>query len=365
MITSSPGSTTVWRATESAPNAPVGSAMSSGSNGIPSSSRNEAATTDCDSGSLNLYANQSLLRGVALRWRESTSGRSGISCGFPRTRLFTSASRDDFRNEIDSRNASNRDIDLSKSATRAATGISTRGTSSHLTICLYVSDDSLGPVTGTQHIPPLQPPKSWTAAGSCGPALRSPAITLISVVFLQSRQILLDIRIVQLAKQAREIQRVALEDRFAVTVPVRRITVPRQLDAVLIRIVHVDRLVRPMVGRSIDAPSLVKDSLQRRRKVASFRVLDREVIEGGRAGIGRRAVLALPGVRANVMVVSTSGEERRLVLEPEDQVEAHDPVIEIHRPVEVRHFQVDMPDPRAGGNRGKGLLRFRFLRGHG
>ena len=91
-MTSSPGSTSVRSATASAEKPPVVIATSAGSQARPVRRVSVSATTRCDSGSLSLYANQSLSRGSMLRWRAATYAGSGISWGLPTAKLDTSGS---------------------------------------------------------------------------------------------------------------------------------------------------------------------------------------------------------------------------------------------------------------------------------
>ena len=89
-------------------------------------------------------------------------------------------------------------------------------------------------------------------------------------------------------------------------------------------------------------------SSSRLRAVAPGRVVDGEVIETGATEGRRRAALALPGVEPDVVVIATGGEKGGLVAEAGDQIEAERVAIERHGPVQVGHFEMDMPDVGPG-----------------
>src|SRR4051794_839969 len=59
------------------------------------------------------------------------------------------------------------------------------------------------------------------------------------------------------------------------------------------------------------------------------------------------AALALPGVEADVMVVAAGGNERGVGTHPLHQLESQYAAIERQGAVEIRHFQMNMPDPRS------------------
>ena len=72
------------------------------------------------------------------------------------------------------------------------------------------------------------------------------------------------------------------------------------------------------------------------------------MVEPGVALRRRRAAAALPGVEADVVVVASGGQKRRLVAELLLQLEAEHAGVEGDRPVEVGDLEVDMPDPGSG-----------------
>ncbi len=55
-----------------------------------------------------------------------------------------------------------------------------------------------------------------------------------------------------------------------------------------------------------------------------------------------------------MVVIAAGGHEGRLAAIHLLQLEAEDAAIEVQRPLDVRHLQVDMADARAGRDRGRG-----------
>jgi len=56
-------------------------------------------------------------------------------------------------------------------------------------------------------------------------------------------------------------------------------------------------------------------------------------------------------VQADVMMITTRRNERCLRTEPMSQFEAQYPAVKIKRPVEIRHFQVNVANPHLRINR--------------
>ena len=136
--------------------------------------------------------------------------------------------------------------------------------------------------------------------------------------------------------------------------PLTWLAVPGQLDAIEIGIVQINGLMRAVIGGPIDAPAAIQEPLERRGQVFARRVQDAKVIKAGGAFGGRLAAGALPGVQAQVMVVAPGREKGRLIPNPGSQVETHQVMIEVDRPVDFGDPQVDVPDLRASGDGGLG-----------
>src|SRR5262249_58069217 len=80
------------------------------------------------------------------------------------------------------------------------------------------------------------------------------------------------------------------------TRPFRRRQVAVELDAVAVGIAQVEGLAHAVVGGAFERDAGAAQALERVRERAAVRVADRDVIEPGRPGRGRRSAQALPGV---------------------------------------------------------------------
>src|SRR5438552_13797282 len=79
------------------------------------------------------------------------------------------------------------------------------------------------------------------------------------------------------------------------------------------------------------------------------RVVDGEVVQTRRARGGRRPVLALPGVEADVVMIATCREER-CAFEVEEQIEAQIIPVEADRALQICNFEMHVTDARLGWN---------------
>ena len=59
---------------------------------------------------------------------------------------------------------------------------------------------------------------------------------------------------------------------------------------------------------------------------------------------------AMPGIQANMMVVTTCGKERRLVSVALSELESEHIAIERKCPIKISHFQMNMSDADPGVN---------------
>src|SRR5919112_1527354 len=134
--------------------------------------------------------------------------------------------------------------------------------------------------------------------------------------------------VVELGHQTGPVERLPLEDDLSTPAPQRRVAIPGQLDPIAIRIVQVDCLVGAVVGRPIDAPTVVEQALGRSGQIPPLGVVDGEVIESRRPGWWRRSALALPGIEPDVVVIPTGREKGGLVTEASDELETETPSIE-------------------------------------
>src|SRR5260370_11275902 len=87
----------------------------------------------------------------------------------------------------------------------------------------------------------------------------------------------------------------------------------------------------------------------------SGRIEDRDVIETSCSGGWGRAALGLPCVEAEVVVIAAGRQEEGFG-HPEDHVETEDADVEVVDALDVRCLEVDMTDPRPGGDGFRGTL---------
>ncbi len=97
---------------------------------------------------------------------------------------------------------------------------------------------------------------------------------------------------------------------------------------------------------------MIEQAFERGGQVFARWIVDGEMVQASRAGSGRRSILALPGVEADMVVVASSGEEGRAP-HVEEQVEAQVVVIEADSAVQVGDLKIDVPDA--------GLSRYGYI----
>ena len=94
---------------------------------------------------------------------------------------------------------------------------------------------------------------------------------------------------------------------------------------------------------------------QRVGERAPGRVADRGVEQAGRARRRRCAAPRLPGVEPDVVVIAAGGDERGVRRPCAGELEAEHAAVEIERPVDVGHLEVDVADVGARVDRLGGL----------
>src|SRR6266567_1212898 len=159
------------------------------------------------------------------------------------------------------------------------------------------------------------------------------------------------------AQEAGEVQAPVAQRIVAVrvAVPLFLRPVPAQLEAVLLRVAQIDRLVGAVVVEAVDGVARVAQPAQSVAKPGPRRVADRHVVQPCRPRRWRAAALRLPCVEAEVVVVAAGGhEEHRRGLD--DDVESEDADVEALDLAQVAGSQVDVADVHAGFNRTRGTL---------
>ncbi len=128
--------------------------------------------------------------------------------------------------------------------------------------------------------------------------------------------------------------------------PLGRGAVPVELDAVAIRVAEVERLADAVVGGAFERDARADETAECVGQLGASGVDDREVVETGGSGTGRRATLALPGVEADVVMVAAGGEKCGAGADALGDLEAEDIAVEGEGAIEVGHLEMDVADAR-------------------
>src|SRR5262245_8659699 len=142
--------------------------------------------------------------------------------------------------------------------------------------------------------------------------------------------------------------------------PPRLESVPAKLDAVAVGITQIERLAHAVIARTFQRNPSRKQSFQSVGECRPRRIQNSYVIKAGAAGRRGRTAAALPGVEADMVVVSASRYEGRLMAVALGQRESKHAAIECERAVEIRDLEVDVPDLDTGIN---GMWRQRLFQG--
>ena len=145
---------------------------------------------------------------------------------------------------------------------------------------------------------------------------------------------------IELAREHREFARGTAGPFLARAIAIK-------LDAVLVRIMQVERLAHTMVSRAIEPDSRAIQPAQCITQRGSIRIAKRHVKKPGRALSRRRTALALPRIQTDVMMISARTDECGLRAEALHQLEAEHAAIELERAIKISHLQVNMADVNA------------------
>ena len=126
--------------------------------------------------------------------------------------------------------------------------------------------------------------------------------------------------------------------------------VPLELEAVLLGVAEVKRLMRAVVRCTLERPPGLDETPECIAERGSRRVADGDVVEPGRVPRRGRAAGGLPRVEAEVVVIATCGQEEG-VGHLHDDVEAEDPDVEVLDTTEIRSLQMHMTNVHAGRDR--------------
>src|SRR5438309_5166332 len=128
--------------------------------------------------------------------------------------------------------------------------------------------------------------------------------------------------------------------------------VPCQLEPIAVGVAQVERFVRAVVVDAVEGPTGFGQASQRVTEVGARRIEDRDVVQAGRAGGRGRPALRLPRVEAQVVVISTRGQEQRIG-HAKNHIEAKDADVEGVDPVDVCRLEMNVADPGSGSDRSR------------
>ena len=132
------------------------------------------------------------------------------------------------------------------------------------------------------------------------------------------------------------------EVAFGVSGPFGFGAIPVEFYAVVVRVVEVEGFAYAVVGGSVEWDVGGDEAAQSVGQGCSRGIEDGEVVEAGGSGCGRLAAERLPGVEADVVVVTAGGEEGCGIAHALGDVEAEDAVVEGEGAVEVGDAEVNV-----------------------
>jgi hypothetical protein len=118
--------------------------------------------------------------------------------------------------------------------------------------------------------------------------------------------------------------------------------VPVELDAIAVRVAEIECLADAVIGGTFERDVGTDEAAECVGELGARGIDDGEVIEAGGAGCRRGAAMALPGVEADVVMVSTCGEEGSGIADALCDLKAEDVMIERERAIEVGDLEMDV-----------------------
>src|SRR4051794_23287950 len=157
----------------------------------------------------------------------------------------------------------------------------------------------------------------------------------------------------------------ALEDDLAALDPAIPGPIPREFQVVSVRVAQVDGDVRSVIGQLPQRDIGVDQTAHDLVELVLRGEVQRHVVEAGVPALLRLAVARQPRVEAEVMVVPAGRDEQHVALRVpagdvarlEDDVEAHDPDVELANAVDVGGAQMHVADANVLVDRPLGTLR--------
>lgn len=139
-----------------------------------------------------------------------------------------------------------------------------------------------------------------------------------------------------------------LEFAFGITRPIYGIAVHVEFEAVAIGVLEVERLADAVIGGAIERDLMLDEAAQGIGERWAIGIEDGDVIEAGGAGRRWFAATAFPGVEADVMMITTSGDEGRAGAVALRELKAEHAAVEGERALQIGHLQMNVADANAG-----------------
>src|SRR4029078_10620198 len=95
-----------------------------------------------------------------------------------------------------------------------------------------------------------------------------------------------------------------------------------QFEAVAVRIVKVERLAHPVIGRALESHAGLDQAAERIAEGGPVWIADRDMVEPCGSRRRRLALAALPRVQADVVVVAPRAQEGGLLSQARGQLES-------------------------------------------
>lgn len=129
-------------------------------------------------------------------------------------------------------------------------------------------------------------------------------------------------------------------------------TIPIQLNPVPIRITQIQRLAHSMVRCAVERDARPHQPLQSIGQRSLGRIQNRQMIKPRSSRCRSRPTCALPRIQPNMVVISARRDKRGRVAKPLHQLKPKHTAVELQRPFQIGHLQMDMPDPYSRINSG-------------
>jgi len=135
---------------------------------------------------------------------------------------------------------------------------------------------------------------------------------------------------------------------FGVAWPLRGIAIDVEFEAVVVGIAEVEGFADAVVGGTVEGNFVFYKTAQSVREGGAVRVDNGDVKETGGAAWRGFAATAFPGVKADVMMVTTCGNEGCLGTVALGEFETEDAAVEGKGALQVRHLEMNVADADGG-----------------